>query len=91
MERKDFLKMLVLGGVGMALKIGAVDAKSIEEGCCNVCGDNMTDETGQNLCGLSMEITIEHKETDKFVKTFGSNKVAICFTCWAKSLGIKPV
>ena len=63
---------------------------------CNVCGREVTykDKDGKDVHqGITFNFT-EDSECDEFAKDieneFGKRKFNVCFSCWLKSLGIKP-
>lgn len=65
---------------------------------CSVCGDNMYDSNlDWSFVGLALSLEPEdkdatlHKETKKMMETFGTLKIEICFTCWMKGMGVKPL
>jgi hypothetical protein len=51
----------------------------------------MTNESGSSLIGMTISVGGEHPEIKRLVKTFGKSEFNICYTCWIKSLGVKPV
>lgn len=70
---------------------------------CDVCGDDMDDliKVGDSapvlhsLQGLQIDLVMmdgakEHREYQKLLNVFGKSEFHICFTCWLKSLGVKP-
>lgn len=67
------------------------ETKIAEPPClCDVCGMDMRDEeTGITVKGISIHVE-GCKEADRLIKTFGKADFEICFTCWIKSLGVKP-
>jgi len=62
---------------------------------CNVCGVDMTDDSGNSFIGLEIGLKlpkksgIVHHEICRVLETFGKTEFKICFVCWLKSLGIK--
>jgi len=64
---------------------------------CDVCGNNLRDdELDSNFIGIEISLKYPaterpHKELRRIEKTFGRLKFDICYVCWLKSLGIKPL
>lgn len=59
---------------------------------CDSCGYSMYHEKENgNTIGMSISITEELEEGRNIKKIFGRSKFNICYSCWLKSLGIKPI
>ena len=62
---------------------------------CDVCGEDMTDESETCLFGLEIKLKMPkksgkvHHEICRVLETFGKTEFRICFVCWLKSLGVK--
>lgn len=62
---------------------------------CDVCGDEMEDEKKVLVQGMEIKITSldkePHPEYQKLIDTFGKSEFHVCFVCWIKALGVKPI
>ena len=63
---------------------------------CDVCGRDMVDENDCEVVGMSLIVVdnrevMEHPEIARLRDTFGKTSFKICYVCWVKSLGIKPI
>jgi hypothetical protein len=59
---------------------------------CDICGNEMYDyNNGAECIGMTIDLTGKHSEIDRVKEMFGKTNFAICFCCWLKSLGVKPL
>lgn len=59
---------------------------------CDMCGNDVYDtECSKELIGIHIELSGEHIEVRRVKNMFGKTNFAICFCCWLKSLGVKPI
>lgn len=62
-----------------------------KEVLCDVCGDNIAGFIGQQIeLSISESVSVPSEYT-KVQNTFGKTKFSLCFVCWLKALGIKPI
>ena len=62
-----------------------------KEVLCDVCGDNITGFIGLQIELNLSELVSAHSEHTKVQNTFGKTKFSLCFVCWLKALGVKPI
>lgn len=62
---------------------------------CDSCGHDMTDSDGYTMVGVSLnlrnELSTPFRERDRFIEMFGKDSINICFCCFAKTLGARPL
>ena len=62
---------------------------------CDVCNEELTDvEKNTTIIGVLFNISKldkDHSETKRIKEIFGKTEFNICYVCWLKSLGIKPI
>jgi hypothetical protein len=63
---------------------------------CSVCGDSLYEENlKETIIGLNIRLILRdkilHKEFEKVKDMFGTTEFNICYCCWLKSLGVKPL
>lgn len=62
---------------------------------CDVCGRDMVDENDCEVVGYSIIIedlgNYLSREVKYIKETFGKADFKICYVCWIKSLGVKPL
>ena len=73
------------------------DKKSRDETECDACGrqlyDPVSDSTivALHISVAAPENSVRHFEQQKLIDEFGKSAFNICFYCWVKSLGVKPI
>jgi hypothetical protein len=67
----------------------------VEKICeCDACGFEQTADEGvwgMTLSLLPDENGVKYPEYDRVFKMFGKTEHKICWCCWLKSLGVKPL
>ena len=58
---------------------------------CDGCGYDMTGEDGNTTIGISFNYIGDTRQEIRFREMFGKGIVNICYCCWAKSMGAKPI
>jgi len=59
---------------------------------CDVCEHDMYDTDIDCECvGIAIKLSGEHIDVQRVKDMFGKTDFAICFCCWLKSLGVKPI
>lgn len=65
-----------------------------KDACCDSCGESLYDDTlKMSIIAIRIDLSEHsgnHKEIKRVLDTFGKTKFDICFTCWLKSLGVRP-
>jgi len=91
MKRRDFMKTVGLTAiVGLEPVYAEADSQGPK---CDICGRGLT-FNGETVIGIAFsthDAIGAHPEGRRIVETFGKSEFTICFTCWLKSLGIKPM
>ena len=57
---------------------------------CDVCGENLKDENGKAVAGVTIRLLGANPARKKVEDIFGKNIFRICHVCQLKSLGVKP-
>ena len=67
----------------------------VEDVFCDVCGESLTeynfDGSRETMIGMNFVIYGNHKEGRRVKKVFGKDEINICFVCYLKALGVKPI
>jgi hypothetical protein len=56
---------------------------------CDVCGYNLTDDSGRANVAVEIKLLGASFERKRVEEVFGKNEFSICYVCRLKSLGVK--
>ena len=58
---------------------------------CDVCGYDLADDTGYGVPAVEVKLLGAVPEKQRVEELFGKHQFAICYVCYLKALGVKPI